>query len=106
MARQRFNKWERKENRAKELAKNMAGEGLYLYENANNADLSLPRPTKGGVKKVGPKGRFQGDSYYMHMVRSNDLRLIEVIQTPEAERESMREQKLILNQPDRVTTQG
>jgi hypothetical protein len=105
--RQRFNKWERKENRAKELAKNMHGEGLYLYENVNNADLTLPRPTKGGVRKVGPKGRFQGDNYYMQMVRSHDLRLIEILQTPEAEREAnMKEQKLILDQPDRVTNEG
>ncbi len=105
--RQRFNKWERKENRAKELAKNMFGEGIYIFENVNNADLTLPRPTKAGVKRVGPKGRFQGDNYYMQMVRSHDLRLIEIIQTPEAEREAnMKEQKLILDQPDRVTNEG
>jgi hypothetical protein len=107
MARQRFNKWQRKENREKELAKNMHGEGVYIFENANDkADLTLPRPTKSGVRRVGPKGRFQGDSYYFGMVRSNELRLIETIQTPEAEREANMEQKLILDQPDTVTEAG
>jgi len=108
MARQRFNKYQRRENHKKELAKNLHGEGTYIFENASDkADLTLPRPTKSGVRRVGPKGRFQGDSYYFGMVRSNELRLIDTIQTPEAEREAnMQQQKLILDQPDIVKEEG
>jgi hypothetical protein len=105
MARPRFTKWQRKENQRKELARKMAGDGLYLFENPSDADLTLPRPTKAGVRRVGPKGRFQGDSYYLGLVRSHELRLVEILQTPEAERQAM-EKKLILDQPDTVTEAG
>ncbi len=108
MVRQRFNKYQRKENREKRLAQNMHGEGLYVFENANSvADLTLPRPTSAGVRKVGPKGRFQGDDYYFGMVRSNELRLIETLMTPEAQRNNNNmEQKLILDQPNIVKQEG
>jgi hypothetical protein len=44
----------------------------------------------------------------MQLVRTGYLRLIEVLQTPEQEKEVklLEEQKLILDQPDRVTTRG
>ena len=106
---QKFNKYEKKEIRSAQIASAMAGGGLYIYENSSReAELTLPRPTKTGVRKVAARGRFQGDDYYMQLVKTGFLRLVEVLQTPEQEREAamLEEQKLILDQPDRVTNKG
>lgn len=101
----KFTKYEAKEVRKEQLANAMHGEGLYLFKNSLNAELTLPRPTKSGKRTVGPKQEFQGDNYYMQLVQQGHLRLIKVLQTPEQERQIM-EQKLILDQPDTVTTKG
>ena len=108
---QKFNRYEKKENQSKNLAIAMHGEGLYLFENHTKADLGLPRPTKSGIRSVGPGKQFQGDDYYMQMVRNGHLRLIKVLQTPEQERAlhegTMNQQeKLILDQPDMITEHG
>jgi len=119
----KFNKLEAKEERSKHLAQAMSGSGLYLYRNSTDSEMTLPRPTKSGLRFVGPRGTFQGDDYYMQMVRSGLLRLVEVLQTPEQESAvrvsesqakddvqlnevNMTQDKLILDQPDMVTTQG
>jgi hypothetical protein len=105
---------EKKIVNAKKLENALAGSGLYLYENHSNADLKLPKPTKSGIRQVGPKQQFQGDDYYMSLVRTGFLRLIEVLQTPEQEAQVMQKEetmsqqneKLILDQPDVITEQG
>lgn len=107
----KFNKYEKKEVQKQALAAAMHGEGLYLYENNTKADLTLPRPTKSGTRLLSPKARFQGDNYYMQMVRQGFLKLIEVLQTPEQQNqilkeESDMEEKLILDQPDIITEKG
>lgn len=117
----KFNKYEKKEIRSQALANALHGEGLYLFENNTKADLSLPRPTKSGLRAIGPKGgpkaQFQGDNYYMQLVRQGHLRLIKVLQTPEqeralAEQEELNEatmsqdNKLILDQPDTFKQTG
>lgn len=105
----KFNKYERKEIRHAHLLSVTAGSGLYLYQNKSpHADLKLPRPTHSGLRQVGPKGQFQGDDYYMQMVRNGELILVEVIQTPEQQKEieMAEQQRLILDQPDRVTNEG
>ena len=112
------NRLERRTINAEKLANNMGGSGLYIYENNTNSDLKLPKPTASGVRVVGPRKRFQGDSYYLIWVGRplNLLRLIEEI-TPKkttqeiaeeiARRNSpMNEQKLILDQPDTITSKG
>lgn len=106
--RKKFNRYERRENQAAKLENALHGEGLYVYENPSQyGDLTLPRPTASGVRTIGPKQQFQGDNYYMQMVKSHDLRLIREIVSPEAERKmKMDEQKLILDQPDKVTNEG
>ena len=110
----KFNKYEKKENQAKFLEQAMGGEGLYLFENNTNADLTLPRPTNSGIRQLAPKGQpnaqFQGDNYYMQLVRAGHLRLIKELQSP-AQQRALNEaanmtDKLILDQPDRVTNQG
>jgi hypothetical protein len=103
----KFNKYERKEEQARAVAQAMHGEGLYLYENNTDATLTLPRPTKSGTKVVGPRKQFQGDNYYMQMVRSGYLRFIKELQAPQSEEQVMlNEEKLILDQPDTVTHKG
>tara|TARA_Y100000034_G_C6800987_1_gene359269 strand:+ start:231 stop:689 length:459 start_codon:yes stop_codon:yes gene_type:complete len=107
----KFTKHEKKVLQAAHVEEALKGEGLYLFENNTNADLTLPRPTKSGCRAVGPKpAQFQGDDYYMQLVRQGHLRLIKVLQTPEQERAvnegNMEQEKLILDQPDIVTEQG
>ena len=105
---QKFNKYERAQVRHDALEAALHGEGLYLYENHTNADLTLPRPTKSGIRMVPAKSQFQGDNYFLQLVRTGNLRLIKELQSPEQERAAMQpqEEKLILDQPDMITEQG
>ena len=103
----KFTKLEKKQVQAEILSQALHGEGLYLFENKANADLTLPRPTQSGLRSVGPRAQFQGDNYYMQMVKTGFLKLIKVIQTPEQQKEAvMTAEKLILDQPDMITEQG
>lgn len=103
----KFNKFEKKENRQALLKTVLAGTGLFLYENSSRTgDLSLPRPTASGLRRVGPGKQFQGDDYYMQMVKTGDLKLIKVLQPTKAQEESLVAEKLILDQPDIVTEKG
>jgi hypothetical protein len=59
------------------------------------------------VKRIRPNEEFQGDSYFMNLVKTNDLIFIRAIASPIInERKPMEEKKLILDQPDRYTQQG
>jgi hypothetical protein len=106
----KFNRLEKKEVRSQMLENALHGEGLYLYRNNTNADLTLPRPTKSGIRSVGAGKEFQGDNYYMQLVRSGMLRLVKELQSPQQENMltevNMNEDKLILDQPDMVTEHG
>lgn len=109
----KFNKLEKKEVRSQMLENALKGEGLYLYRNNTDADLELPKPTNSGVRVVGPKKEFQGDNYYMQLVRAGLLTLVKELQSPNfnenveiLKEEKMSEEKLILDQPDTVTEEG
>ena len=107
----KFTKEEKKANNKYKLEQALAGAGLYLYENSNNADLTLPKPTESGVRVIGPKQQFQGNSYYMQLVRTGELRFIKELRSPEQEEAmneeaTMNEDQLILDQPDTITEQG
>ena len=117
----KFNRYEKKENKANNVREAMSGGGVYLYQNSNaNAELTLPRPTKSGVRLIKPNGQFQGDDYYMQLVRTGMLRLVEVLQTAEQETQAVLDQseentgdqtmnesnQLILDQPNIVTSAG
>ncbi len=105
----KFNKYEKAEVRSQMLENALHGEGMYLFRNSSSADLTLPRPTKSGIKSVGPGKEFQGDNYYMQFVKTGMLRLVKEIQSPEQQRaatEVQMEEKLILDQPDMITEQG
>lgn len=139
----KFNKFEKKENNQAKLKNALSGKGLFLYKNkSKHATLTLPRPTASGIRVVGPDKEFQGDDYYIQMVRSGDLILVRVIDDGQPKPElapapqvcttlcevkkeevlteaavtkvpakktkekNMSEQKLLLDQPERVTTKG
>jgi hypothetical protein len=102
---QKMTRFEKSEMKSQKLEEALAGSGLYLYENRSNAaDLTLPKPTKSGRRIIGPKEQFQGDSYFMQLVRTGNLRLIKELQSPQ--QEALMEEKLILDQPSTVTSDG
>lgn len=112
MKRKKPNRYERRQIQEQRVKESLSGSGVYIYENNSDGDLSLPKPTQSGVRSVGPRKRFQGDSYYMRWVGPplNLLRLIEEVlpQTKETDNKEkeMSEKKLILDQPDIINNQG
>ena len=83
------------------------GEGLFVFRNKQSGTLTLPKPTKSGIKTVPPDGEWQGDNYYMGLVKTNEASLVRTILTPEQTKEmAMNEEKLILDQPETVTAEG
>lgn len=104
----KFNKYEKKDVRKHLIENAFKGGGIYVYQNRSKvAEMTLPKATASGVRKIGPDEKFQGDDYYMQMVKSGDLILIEVIQTAQQQEQQMlNEERLILDQPNRVTQEG
>lgn len=114
MIHKKYTRYEKKEIKKTQVENALHGEGLYLFRNNTNADLTLPRPTKSGIRTVGPKMEFQGDSYYKQFIPSL-LRLVKELQSPEQQHTALNEvnmtqqqqqEKLILDQPDMITEQG
>lgn len=89
------------------------GEGLYIFRNNTKGTLELPKPTATGVKNIpapdpkrGISGEWQGDNYYMGLVRKNMAKLVREIISPAQEKEIKMKEKLLLDQPDQVTEDG
>ena len=89
------------------------GQGLFIYRNKSKvATLSLPKPAANGVKMVGPhdpkvagSGEFEGDDYFIKCgFMPAECIVVRAVHKPEEK--TMNEEKLILDQPDRVTNQG
>jgi hypothetical protein len=104
---------EKRTMQQEKLQNSLSGTGSFIFENNTDGDLNLPKSTKTGLRNIGPRKRFEGDSYYMKWVGPpmNLLRLIEEIkevipQTLEKENVMNEEKKLILDQPDTVNNQG
>src|SRR5581483_8376245 len=112
--RKKLNKIQRQADYKLRLAYSLKGDGRYVYENNTAGDLILPKTTKDGVRMVGKGRRFEGDSYYLSLVRTNQLRLVEQLDAPSdtpvevitEERIETMPAKLILDQPDRATAEG
>lgn len=99
----------------KKAAEAVKGEGVYLFVNNTRGDLTLPKPPLKGPNPVPPGRTFEGDSYFMCLLKTNDVRLIEVITPPTPktavpvlinERKEDMPQKLILDQPETFGHQG
>lgn len=81
------------------------GEGMFLFRNRNaSASLELPKPARDGRRWVEPNGTWEGDDYFMSMVPREAI-LVKSISEPKKE-ECRVEEKLILDQPDQVTSAG
>lgn len=115
----KMNRHERREANNAKLTNSLSGSGLYIYENNTDGDLKLPKPTNTGMRVVGPRRRFEGDSYFMKWVGApmNLLRLIEekipkmttqeiADQFSQKQENVMPSEKLILDQPDTINRQG
>ena len=113
MHRRKLNRLERRVEQKERLARNLAGTGLFVYENNTSGTLTLPKPTTSGKRTIAPKEQFQGDSYFMSLVKppNNLLKFVReiTVNLPETQalvESNMNEEKLILDQPDRVTSEG
>lgn len=96
---------------------NLDTKTLYIFENNKTWDYSLPKKSLCGRKIIPPRGRFKGDEYFLQFVRSGDIKLVEAIAPKVNPTENVNKlnentnqgdkmEKLILDQPDRVTNQG
>lgn len=101
------NRFEKIQERKLKLEQSFAGVGSYIYRNITKGTLQLPKPNKQGIKEVEAGEVWEGDSYYMTLVKNNFATLVKDnnIKVVESKGETM-EEKLILDQPDTVTTNG
>ena len=104
MKNKRKNQYEAKAARKKKLEYHLRGEGEYLYRNNTKGTLDLPKPSLDGVRRVSVNGEWRGDNYFMQLVKKNEARLVKTIDHPERKDEMT--EKLIVDQPDAVTTEG
>ena len=102
----KISKYEARAFRKKKLEYDLRGKGLYVFRNAQDSDLMLPKPDANGSRVVGPGQEFQGDDYFMDLVKTNEARLVRTLIPPEQMENTMTEEKLILDQPETVTTEG
>jgi hypothetical protein len=103
--RRRTTKVERMEANQKIISANQRGRGMYVFRNrSKHGTLSLPKPAADGRKVIGPNGEWEGDDYFMQMVKQHEAIFVREVRSP-AEDKAM-EDKLILDQPDTVTTEG
>jgi len=99
------NKLERSEAKKKTIEHRQAGTGMYLFRNRSSvASLDLPKASADGQKWIGPGQTWRGDSYFLGMVPREAVLVEEIKQT--AEESPKMEKKLILDQPDQITTSG
>lgn len=108
MNRRQTEKFEKKQTRDQLRQQAMAGKGCYLFQNNTGADFYLPKPHNGGSTFVAKGRTFEGDSYFFCLMKTNQVKLIKELEIipPKEEEIPMIEQKLILDQPERVTNEG
>ena len=105
-SKQKKTQYESKQKNKEYLQHVCRGEGLFVYRNRTNGDLKLPKPTLEGITTIRPNQEWQGDNYYMSLVPQEAI-LVRTITSPTQERNKiMQEQKLILDQPEKIMTQG
>jgi hypothetical protein len=95
---------ERTEQKKRVTEYHQAGTGMYVFRNRSSvASLELPKPSADGKKWVAPGQTWRGDSYFLKMV-PREATLVEAIQ--EQIKEEKMAEKLILDQPDQITSSG
>jgi hypothetical protein len=99
------NKLERAEQKRKAVEYHQSGTGMYLFRNRSAvASLDLPKVSADGKKWIGPGQTWKGDSYFMSMVPREAV-LVESLCENNKE-ETKVEEKLILDQPEQITSSG
>ena len=108
----RLSKYEKNILRNQKRKAALGGKGLFVFRNNTSGELFLPRATKSGITRVAEGDEFQGDDYYMFMVRNNELRLVRQIEPANPppvineQVEPTMADKLITEQPPVVTNEG
>lgn len=108
----KVDKYTLREMKRQKREDSLKGSGEYLFVNNTRGELILPKkPIKSPIPMqpcVIPMGQtFVGDSYFLNMMRSGEIRLIETLKPADNERTGiMEEKKLMLDQPNRFTNQG
>lgn len=82
------------------------GDTIYTFENHKANDLRLSKKSFDGKLMIPPRGRFQGDAYFLMFVKSGDARLVDSKPYVRENKEENPMEKLILDQPAKFTTQG
>ena len=108
---QKADKYTLREMKRKKREDALKGDGEYLFVNNTRGELTLeknaiksPIPTS---PRLIPQGQtFVGDIYFLNMMKTGEIRLIEVLKPASSERTGIMENKLILDQPNRFTGQG
>ena len=108
---QKMNKLESAAERKRIVAQKTAGYGLYVFKNHTKGELMLPKAAANGKRRVARGEEFEGDNYFLSMVKSHDLILVREITSPAQERADkeqvlMEQKKLLVDQPDKVTNEG
>jgi hypothetical protein len=103
-SKKKLSRIERNQAKKEYIEYHQKGEGLYLFKNRSNvASLELPKISSEGKKWIEPNGTWQGDSYFFKMIPREAI-LVKTISEPK--KEEIMENKLLLDQPDQVTTKG
>lgn len=104
----KMDKRARTEMKNKNLAESLKGSGLFLFKNrSNTASIQLQKVSSDGKKWVEPNQTWQGDSFFLKMIPTEAL-LVKTLISPDQQKkeEEMKENKLLLDQPDQVTSEG
>ena len=106
MRKNNTNKKQRYELQRQKVSASLSGTGLFLFKNKTNASLQLPKKSLDGKVWVEPNQTWRGDSFFLKMIPQEAV-LVETIESPnQTEETNMSEEKLILDQPDQITTDG
>jgi hypothetical protein len=111
MKKNNTSKKEKAEIKKNNLTESQSGSGLFLFQNkSNQASLQLPKTSYDGKKWIEPNQTWQGDSFFFKLVPREAI-LVKTIISPDQQKKEkenaiMNEEKLILDQPDQVTTEG
>lgn len=102
--RKKKNKYERHAQRQQHMAQALHGNGMYIFENISKGDLWLPKNSADGSKgPIPPGGKWKGDDYFVQLVKNRDAKIVQILVSPQ---EQTMPEKLLVDQPDRVTTEG
>jgi hypothetical protein len=93
-------------NNLTQAQKHVDGDIIYTFENHRKHDLSLPRKSFDNKGLIPPRGKFKGDAYFLMLLKTGDVRLVSSEPYISESKKETDMQKLILEQPNKVTIQG